>query len=782
MSTISENLAALQQAKEDIAEAITGMGGTVGANDGFSSFAADIATIPAGGVGTLQDKTATLDLSDGDQEVKADVGYDGLSKVTITRPTTLVKENIKSGVTIAGLTGTYEGTAIANTLDGLVDGTLATFTMPNGKNRIHRYLFYGDTSLTSANLQGAIYIEPYAFYGTTSADIDLASTLTSIGDYAFYNAGKSSDLMELDTVSACSIGSYAFSQAKIRYVKGKYSSIGTYAFASCAYLEEVDISQCASVGSNAFNSSSTPFTKLHIVVNGTVSDYAFANATKINDLSIGGTITGTLGSYAFYMMGYNRSTPDQNVLTIDLSASTFTSVGSYAFGGSSASNALNYFIIKIPSTCSSLSAQAFYYIKNSNVYFTRETPATAQSSTFTGASNTVFWVPYNSVNAYRIKDNWTTQASNIQGWAPANTFSNGDTLPEYNQEGYGLTWYSDEARTTQVTTVADATQRLWCTVGTTIVAYKVSKVTVLDCTVTISDGTNTYSEGDMVLSGTSLTITTAATDQTKQSVYRLEICGTRYEPSSSATITASQTITVMCLYYNGQDAPVSPTLNDNSWEMIKLGCDNGLTSLWNIGDTKQDSNGHLWMLVDKQEGRYQKVGGGYTHAVFMKVPMYSSDTTWRTSTNSEHYGQSALYTKMQSGGSYYTTEDQDLAELVNDNKIIVKASQASSSTTVDVQCGFFAPANNEIGFSDWNYATYRETVCNGTTFGAFSYFSDSSTATSRRIKCKPNQSSAYYWWTRSRYSGSFAVIVNTDGSRGNYNATGSDGAVPCVAF
>ena len=44
--TIAENLQRLIDAKEDIADAITAKGGTVGANDGLEDFAADIATIP----------------------------------------------------------------------------------------------------------------------------------------------------------------------------------------------------------------------------------------------------------------------------------------------------------------------------------------------------------------------------------------------------------------------------------------------------------------------------------------------------------------------------------------------------------------------------------------------------------------------------------------------------------------------------------------------------------------------------------------------------------------
>lgn len=48
--TIAENLQRLVDAKEDIADAITAKGGTVGADDGLEEFASDIATIPSGGV------------------------------------------------------------------------------------------------------------------------------------------------------------------------------------------------------------------------------------------------------------------------------------------------------------------------------------------------------------------------------------------------------------------------------------------------------------------------------------------------------------------------------------------------------------------------------------------------------------------------------------------------------------------------------------------------------------------------------------------------------------
>lgn len=47
-NTIADNLARLQTARTDIANAITTMGGTVTSGDGFEEFPADIATIPSG--------------------------------------------------------------------------------------------------------------------------------------------------------------------------------------------------------------------------------------------------------------------------------------------------------------------------------------------------------------------------------------------------------------------------------------------------------------------------------------------------------------------------------------------------------------------------------------------------------------------------------------------------------------------------------------------------------------------------------------------------------------
>lgn len=108
--SIASEITRLQNAKDDLRTAIQAKGVTVPTTaklDDYDTYVQSISTTP-----DLQAKTATPSTSQ--QVVTADYNYQGLSQVTVSAVTSaidadIVAGNIKSGVNILGVTGTYTG-------------------------------------------------------------------------------------------------------------------------------------------------------------------------------------------------------------------------------------------------------------------------------------------------------------------------------------------------------------------------------------------------------------------------------------------------------------------------------------------------------------------------------------------------------------------------------------------------------------------------------------------------------------------------------------------------
>lgn len=100
----------------EVLNAILALGSVDGKDfvgDAIAAIAANASAILPSGSPTLQDKTVTPTTSE--QTITADSGKDGLGTVTVSAVTAaidvnIVSGNIKDGVTILGVTGTYEGT------------------------------------------------------------------------------------------------------------------------------------------------------------------------------------------------------------------------------------------------------------------------------------------------------------------------------------------------------------------------------------------------------------------------------------------------------------------------------------------------------------------------------------------------------------------------------------------------------------------------------------------------------------------------------------------------
>lgn len=722
------------------------------------------------------------------------------------------------------LVGTHTG-AVPNDLDGMVDGTLTSFTMPSGKSLIREYCFYNFTGLTTVDLGGVQTIEQYAFSGCTAiSGFEIPSTLTNIGNYAFQNLGKNSGAtFSYNAQSATvTVGSYAFSGSAISALSGEFVSIGTYAFQACTSLASVDIAvgtignyafqncsalqtidiDCEGVGNYAFNASAA--TSITAKINGAVGDYAFydqRNVSAVNISADDSNIT-SLGSYAFSRFGSNRATPESNVIELDFRNSSFSTINSYAFGGDSSSSSYRnkYMKIRLPSSVATISANAFRYTDHCDFYFYKSTPPTLSATTcWQNATNYKIFVPFGSINAYKTATNWTEEADNIVGFAEAGTFSQGQTLPTLGAEGYGLTWYSDPACTIAVTTCENAQTEYYCVAGTEKLGAGIASASTINCSLSITDSTGkSYVVGEGAYYNTVLTVTIIPDDGYSQ-VYIARINGTDFTSGDTITITSdTEDISIIAICFDGVNVPINPTFSENSWLMIKEAFTSGIAKqFWNVGDTKEvtltDGYTYHIRIADMTDGRYTKAdGSGLTRGVFEFVELLP--TSYAINPSQVTDGGSTYYT---AGGWVMSYMKNTVMDVTVWNMLPDDLKQAISEITLNEYSytspsprssdnKLFLPAETEV-FASRHYSA--EGIQSGCVkYTQWEYYdaittSDSSTCVERQKK-RINSTSTSYWWLRSPYSGNAYIfcIVSSSGSYSYNSASNINGVSPCFAI
>ena len=353
-----------------------------------------------------------------------------LSKVTINGDSDLVAGNIKSGVNIFGVTGTYVGSGGGNTSveDSLVTRTVSNYTNDRVTS-IGNYAFQACPSLTTASFPAVTTIGISAFGGCVKLATISFPAVTTIGNYAFQAC---TSLTTVSFPKATSIGNYAFAYcskmttasfpavitigssafqgcSKLTTVNFPVAtSIEEYAFYACRSLTTTSFPKVTSIGSSVFYNCSSLTTASFPAVT-TIGNYAFQACTSLTTASFPAATS--IGIYAFSncnsltTAGFPKATSIGNGALYscrNLTTASFpkaTSIGSYAF-------AYCYNLKSLYLTGSSICK-----LSASNAF--SSTPIGGYSS-YAGVYGSIY-VPASLLTSYKTATNWTYFSSRFVG-------------------------------------------------------------------------------------------------------------------------------------------------------------------------------------------------------------------------------------------------------------------------------------------------------------------------------------------------------------------------------
>nr|DAG57925.1 MAG TPA: leucine-rich repeat protein [Caudoviricetes sp.] len=323
-----------------------------------------------------QEKTAALSMSSGNQIISPDDGK-VLSKVTITKPTTLTPGNIRKDTNIGGVVGTLEEakpeqekTAKATNSKQIISPdsgkTLSSVIveaapLPDVNNNIYKNtnkclinsknktLVLGCNNSVIPSDGSVTSIGDGAFSNCSGLkSVTIPDSVTSIGSLAFYSCNGFTSLIIPDSVTSIGPDAFNYCTGLINVTIGNgVTSIGNSAFSWCGYLTNVTIgNSVTSIGNSAF-AACDEITSITIPDSVTsIGNSAFMSCSGLTSLTIGNGVT-SIGENVF------KGCRGLTSITIPDSVK---SIGHEAFSGCSGLTS-----VTIPNSVTSIGHSAFLY-------------------------------------------------------------------------------------------------------------------------------------------------------------------------------------------------------------------------------------------------------------------------------------------------------------------------------------------------------------------------------------------------------------------------------------
>lgn len=402
---------------------------------------------------TTETKTVALAMGSGNQVISKTSGKDGMTQVTVTKPSTMLPANIKKGVNIGGVTGTYEGESSGSSggeevwvLDksspSKISAVSATYTDPP------LYIYFSDgskkqfsistTTNGSVDMSSGVRPEkitiPIGKNNSVSNEFEYDSSLSA--DYkklVFSNPVTGALLTLLTQIAVKQPVNYAIqgynNSAKIKKVTITSNNITTIT-PDAPYDAMKDVSVTVNVaGKNKFRElvekTITELTTEDFAGITTIGESVFAVCSQLRTVTIPNTIT-YIGSRAFNncIALKSISFPDSitaislavlggcSALTSFTIPNNVTNIGSSAFYGCEALTSLT-----IPSKVSSINSAALQIgttEAKATITMLSITPPTIATNTFETARLEKIIVPKGTGATYKAATNWSALADYIQ--------------------------------------------------------------------------------------------------------------------------------------------------------------------------------------------------------------------------------------------------------------------------------------------------------------------------------------------------------------------------------